>query len=992
MPRLSSSQNQVAREQFSDWRPAGLLEGTGEIRDRLRRHDWSANVLGQPEVWPQSLRLSLSFCLNNRFPMAIWWGPDLIFLYNDSYIPILGKRHPGALGAPAKTVWADVWDVAVAPQLAAVQRGESSWNERVLLPTSRNGMTEDAWFTWSFSPILGESGRIAGAFLTVMEETQHVLHERELIETRDRLALTLSAAEIGYWSLDALTGRVVADANLAKAFSISREAAANGAPLQVFTDSIHAEDRAGTIAAITAALENGNTFEAEYRMAPREGRVRWVIARGRVTRNETGQATNMSGVLIDITDRMRSEQLVAVQNRVLQLVALESSLGRTLEEFVRAVESTSDDAIASILLVDDEGRFRHGAAPGLPADFNEAIDGLAIGENVGTCGRAAFLREVVITPDLAADPNWALLQVRATELGLKAAWSAPIIAQSGRVLGTFGTYFRQRREPTDAERKAVAFLVTTAAIAIERANEHEALKESEQRFRTLADNMSQFAWTGDEKGALNWYNRRWFEYTGTTLAEMQGWGWKMVHHPDHIDRVTAKWQESLAREETWEDTFPLRGKDGSYRWFLSRAMPIRNRDGKIVHWFGTNTDITEVRVVQQALAESEARFRNLLGGLPVACYTLDSDSRITFYNQAAIDLWGREPKRNEDLWCGSSRMRTLDGQPMPLGECPAAIAFRERRSVRGVEAIIIRPDGTERRVVPHPDPLFDAKGDFCGIINVIVDVTEQRAAEASLWESEATSRLKLQQHAQNLELRVAERTAKLQETVSELESFSYSISHDMRAPLRAMHSFAHFLREDCGDQISAEGKEYIRRIIASADRMDRLIQDVLMFSRISRAETPLEWVDLHALLAGILESYPQFDSASADVKIIGKISPVRGNRGALSQCLSNLIDNGIKFAAPGTRPEVTVWAEAQGPRVRIFIKDNGIGIAAGQLEKIFGIFYRIDQTKAGTGIGLSVVKKAVERMGGSVGVASEVGKGSTFYLDLERAETGGDAN
>ncbi|HRX87796.1 MAG TPA: PAS domain-containing protein, partial [Phycisphaerae bacterium] len=122
-----------------------------------------------------------------------------------------------------------------------------------------------------------------------------------------------------------------------------------------------------------------------------------------------------------------------------------------------------------------------------------------------------------------------------------------------------------------------------------------ALAESEQRFRTLADNMSQFAWMADEKGWIFWYNRRWYDYTGTTLEQMQGWGWKKVHHPDHVDRVVKRIQHSWDTGEPWEDVFPLRSQDGDYRWFLSRALPIRDADGKVVRWFGTNTDVTEQR-------------------------------------------------------------------------------------------------------------------------------------------------------------------------------------------------------------------------------------------------------------------------------------------------------------------------------------------------------------------------------------------------------------
>jgi PAS domain S-box-containing protein len=131
----------------------------------------------------------------------------------------------------------------------------------------------------------------------------------------------------------------------------------------------------------------------------------------------------------------------------------------------------------------------------------------------------------------------------------------------------------------------------------------QALRESEERFRTLADHMSQFAWMADKDGWLFWYNQRWYEYTGTTFEEMQGWGWQKVHHPDHVQRVAEKFRRHLQTGEVWEDIFPLRGEDGTYRWFLSRAVPVRDEQGKVLRWFGTNTDITEQRKADEALRE-----------------------------------------------------------------------------------------------------------------------------------------------------------------------------------------------------------------------------------------------------------------------------------------------------------------------------------------------------------------------------------------------------
>jgi PAS domain S-box-containing protein len=138
-----------------------------------------------------------------------------------------------------------------------------------------------------------------------------------------------------------------------------------------------------------------------------------------------------------------------------------------------------------------------------------------------------------------------------------------------------------------------------------------ALRESEERFRTLADNISQLAWTADANGRLNWYNQRWYDYTGTTPDEMQDWDWRKAIHPDHFDRVVERMQRSWDTGETWEDTFPLRGNDGNYRWFLSRALPIRDQDGHVMRWFGTNTDITDRNRMETQLRDQAAQLADL---------------------------------------------------------------------------------------------------------------------------------------------------------------------------------------------------------------------------------------------------------------------------------------------------------------------------------------------------------------------------------------------
>ncbi|HSU54287.1 MAG TPA: ATP-binding protein [Candidatus Dormibacteraeota bacterium] len=243
-------------------------------------------------------------------------------------------------------------------------------------------------------------------------------------------------------------------------------------------------------------------------------------------------------------------------------------------------------------------------------------------------------------------------------------------------------------------------------------------------------------------------------------------------------------------------------------------------------------------------------------------------------------------------------------------------------------------------------------------------------------------------HAAELEQTIADRTARLRETIAQLEAFSYSISHDMRGPLRAMQQYSKILFEDFEHELKPEAAEYLSRIMRGAHRLDRLIQDVLTYSRAARVAMPIVPVDLDKLVRDIVQQYPAFQPPTADVQVTGPLPKVLGNEASLTQCISNLLANAVKFVKKGETAKVRVFPGYQNGSVQICFEDNGIGIAPENQQRIFNIFERIhhDREYEGTGIGLSIVKKTVERMGGDVGVQSEVGRGSTFWIKLQPAK------
>ncbi len=295
------------------------------------------------------------------------------------------------------------------------------------------------------------------------------------------------------------------------------------------------------------------------------------------------------------------------------------------------------------------------------------------------------------------------------------------------------------------------------------------------------------------------------------------------------------------------------------------------------------------------------------------------------------------------------------------------------------EGELVRTDKAGRQVTLASRWVLhrNGAGEPAAILEVSNDITELKRAELDVFHT----RKELELRALDLE-RTIESTAKLYDMIGELEAFSYSVAHDLRAPLRSIHGYAEALREECSDHISAEAARTVERIMGATRRMDSLIQDVLALSRLSRVDLKLDPVNMQQLLQGIIDSSAAFQPPMAEIHVEHPLPTVIGNPVALTQCVSNLLSNAVKFVAPGVVPRVDIWAEQEADLLRLWFADNGIGIAAQHLPKVFGLFQRVSSRYEGTGLGLAIVSRAVLRMRGKVGVESELGRGSRFWIEL----------
>ena len=377
------------------------------------------------------------------------------------------------------------------------------------------------------------------------------------------------------------------------------------------------------------------------------------------------------------------------------------------------------------------------------------------------------------------------------------------------------------------------------------------------------------------------------------------------------------------------------------------------------------------------LAAERADLDTTLRSIGEAVIAVDTFGRVRFMNRVAERLLG----------CDEARART---QPLTSVFRIAAsraddealtgtlrTALTERQPVTGVPLAGSSPDQphTVREWLLNCHPLA-VDGHVLGAVMSMLDVTDLKRAQRALAEANLL-----------LERRIRDRTAQLDDANTELRAFAHTIAHDLRAPLRNVQGYADALLEDEAGNLSGSGQAFLRRIHAVAQRMDRLVSDLLAYSQLSRAELRLQPVDLDRVVRLALQDLDaQVRASGARIDVAPGLAPVLGQEAVLVQVFDNLLGNAIKFVAPGVRPEIAVAARAEGDVVTVEVTDNGIGIPADKRERVFDVFERLhgEDQYPGTGIGLAIVKKGVERLGGSVG-AEPAARGTLFRLRLRRA-------
>ncbi len=498
---------------------------------------------------------------------------------------------------------------------------------------------------------------------------------------------------------------------------------------------------------------------------------------------------------------------------------------------------------------------------------------------------------------------------------------------------------------------------------------YDALRQSEAEFRTLAEAMPQIVWTTDSQGANLYFNQRWTDYTGLTLKESLGDGWNKPFHPDDRQRAWDSWQNAVAGRGDYSLECRLRRADGVYGWWWIMGAPLRAADGTILKWVGTCSDISERKQaeesirrlnaeLEQRVAERTAELADLYNNAPCGYHSLDLDGRFVGINDTEL------------TWLGYTRAEIVGRLNVTDLLTPASVStfrqtfptFKATGRLENLEMEFVRKDGSILPVLLSATIVSDREGKFLRTRSTIVDYSERRRTELALRESQT----------------------KLEAANQELEAFTYSVSHDLRAPLRAVDGFSQAVIEDYGPQLAADGQRQLRTIRESAQRMGDLIDDLLAFSRLSRRALSRHPIDMVALVQSVLADLAG-ETADRQVALtVGELPPAEGDAALLRQVWINLLSNALKYTRRRERAVIEVGTMTQGDETVFFVRDNGTGFDMQYASKLFGVFQRLHLAEdfEGTGVGLAIVQRVIHRHGGRVWAEAALDRGATFSFTL----------
>jgi len=863
-------------------------------------------------------------------PVAIglFVGRELIIeMPNQAFIEIVGKGD-SIIGKPLAQAMPELANQPFLQILDDVYTsGKIFQTFGTQIDIVQHGIMQKGFYDFSYTPLLDREGKVYAILDIAIDVTQQVQSRRRIEESEHYFRQLTDTVPAMIW-ITAPNGNCT---YLNKHWYDYTGQTIEESVDFGWLDIIHAGDKEKAGTDFMQANTRQTSFNAVYRLRNKNGEYRWVIDNGSPRYNADGVYEGMIGTVVDVHEQRMAEEMLRYRKALL--------------------EAHNEASIDGILLVDSKGKIlsynqRFVEIWKMPQEIVDAKDDEAA---------LSFAMTQLVNPEQFIEKVKYLYEhpteTCRDELEYR---DGKIIERHGYpVLSEDGTYY--------------AWSWTFRDITKQKENEKN-IKESEERFRSLADQSPMIVFIVEPNAAatMSYFNKTWLDYTGQTFEEALGRAWDGIVHPDDVQGVLDIYIPAFENRQSYIlPSVRLKRYDGEYRWHMFKGNPRYQPNGDFIGFVGVGFDIHEQKLTDDALKENTEQFTTLANNIQNLAWMADEDGWIFWYNQRWYEYTGTTFEEMQGWgWKKVHHPDHIDRVVAIVDEAwqndqPYELTFPLRRG-----------DGEYRWFLTRVFPVHNADGEVVRWIGTNTDIEEQKT------------------FAENLEKLVDERTKELQQSNEDLQQFAHVASHDLREPVRKIKIFTSRLQEEMDDVLSSRSKLYIDKVQSAADRMFAMIDGVLKFSSMDALKQISETVDLKQLLKNIEDDLEVIIQQKEAVIRYSDFPEFEGAPVLIYQLFYNLINNSLKFAKAGEPLEVSVSSKTiskQNQRfVQIVVSDNGIGFEQIHAEKIFDTFARLNPKDKyeGTGLGLSLCKKIVERHQGTIEAVGKINRGAIFTIIL----------
>ena len=921
-----------------------FLSGGGQMGELIRSFEWSKTSVGNPDAWPQSLRLAVRIMLDSPFGMYIAWGKEYIQIYNDGYRPILGDtKHPHALGISTTKTFAEIWST-IGPMFDGVMAGKAVGFPDFVLLLDRNGYLEECVFDFSYSPIRFENGEVGGVLVTVIETTEKIKAVKALKKSEEELQFAIEATELATWDLNPFTNKFRGNHRLKEWFGLKPN---DEIELPLTLEIISDKDKDRVTAAIQTALQYslGGLYDITYTIIhPQTKFERIVRAKGRSSFDDKGIACQFSGTLQDITEEIVARRLLTeseakfrtLSDTIPHLVWTATPDGKKnffnqyfLEYTGLSFEVLKGEGWHKIIFPDDLEKelllWHHHIKTGKDFKIEKRVR-----HNSGTY-------------------RWHL---------------SHCIAQKdagGKITAWIGTNTDITEQKSFAERLEIKVKERTEQLQLQ--NQTFELAESIAKFGTYKWNMT--------TGLLE-YSDNLFRLLDCEPQEFVPSFEKFLSfiHPDDLQQVNENGEQTILTGHLVETPYRIISKTGTIKYFRSSGSFSGEGSNRLL--IGTVQDISKDVLAAEALVENENYLNQIISNAPDAVIVINEKGNITLWNPKTVEIFGWTAEEVLGLDLTDTIIPTQYRENHKVGVKRIVKTGEARILNKTLEITALNKAGKE-----FPISLTISQATQRGnklFIAFLRDITfEKRTIELDIINQ---ALLKA-----NTELEASQKLS--EKFLKQKDEFISIASHEMKTPLTTAKGYTELLLLSLSNE--NQSILYATKANHAIDRLQDLVTELLDVSKIQNGQLNYNVTafDLNKMVGETIENI-QHSTKNHSIQKAGSCSKqITADRNRLQQVLINLLTNAVKYSPKADK--VLVKIEEKEGMIQVSVQDFGIGIPSKHLNKIFDKYYRVEEHASnfqGLGIGLYISHNIIERHNGELWVESEYEKGSTFYFTL----------